>query len=199
MSEQTSEMPTARRHIIKRPRLTRLLDETTARIILLVAPAGYGKTTLAREWCETRSGTVWYQCTPASHDVAVARTEEIQNAKAMIVAQDYHPASDVRFGQVDPVAPAHHDAARDVRPPLLRVDCDPLRHDWPGYHRVAAWVAPAYYHQTLVVHYRPLLAGYDRQLHAVPGSHLVWAGSERHRVLGRSQNHPGFALCRYCD
>ena len=39
-----------RDHIIKRPRLTRLLDETEARVILLVAPAGYGKTTLAREW-----------------------------------------------------------------------------------------------------------------------------------------------------
>ena len=36
-----------RDHIIKRPRLTRLLDETEARVILLVAPAGYGKTTLA--------------------------------------------------------------------------------------------------------------------------------------------------------
>jgi DNA-binding NarL/FixJ family response regulator len=70
MSEQTTETPAARRHIIKRPRLTRLLDETTARIILLVAPAGYGKTTLAREWCESRQGTfIWYQAGPSAHDV----------------------------------------------------------------------------------------------------------------------------------
>src|SRR5947208_12038543 len=48
------ELPPAQRHIIKRPRLTKLLDEAEARIILLVAPAGYGKTTLAREWLRRR-------------------------------------------------------------------------------------------------------------------------------------------------
>lgn len=76
MSESTdSDVSRAQRHIIKRPRLTRLLDETSARIILLVAPAGYGKTTLAREWCESREGpTAWYQCTPASADVAALAT-----------------------------------------------------------------------------------------------------------------------------
>ena len=41
-------------YIIKRPRLTKLLDESEARVILLVAPAGYGKTTLAREWVRER-------------------------------------------------------------------------------------------------------------------------------------------------
>ncbi len=54
--------PAANSYIIKRPRLTTLLDETEARIILLCAPAGYGKTTLAREWSESRSEPVaWYR------------------------------------------------------------------------------------------------------------------------------------------
>lgn len=54
--------PAANSYIIKRPRLTTLLDETDARIILLCAPAGYGKTTLAREWSESRSEpVVWYR------------------------------------------------------------------------------------------------------------------------------------------
>src|SRR5213082_236571 len=58
-------------HIIKRPRLTRILDETDARIILLCAPAGYGKTTLAREWVATREEPVlWYSGGPAMADVA---------------------------------------------------------------------------------------------------------------------------------
>jgi LuxR family maltose regulon positive regulatory protein len=57
-------------YIIKRPRLTKLLDESEARIILLVAPAGYGKTTLAREWLEGKPGVAWYSGRPAMADVA---------------------------------------------------------------------------------------------------------------------------------
>jgi ATP/maltotriose-dependent transcriptional regulator MalT len=67
--ETTPATGVARRRIIKRPRLTRMLDESRARIILLVAPAGYGKTTLAHEWLDERQAT-WYRCGPASADVA---------------------------------------------------------------------------------------------------------------------------------
>lgn len=62
--------PLAQSFIIKRPRLTRLLDESEARIIMLIAPAGYGKTTLAREWLEGREGVAWYSGRPAMADVA---------------------------------------------------------------------------------------------------------------------------------
>jgi LuxR family transcriptional regulator, maltose regulon positive regulatory protein len=65
----TAERETDRRRIIERPRLTRMLDETQARIILLAAPAGYGKTTLAQQWLGGRPST-WYRGTPASADVA---------------------------------------------------------------------------------------------------------------------------------
>lgn len=61
-----------RRRIIERPRLTRLLDESPARIKMLVAPAGYGKTTLARQWIDQKNRQgAWVQCSPASSDVAV--------------------------------------------------------------------------------------------------------------------------------
>jgi ATP/maltotriose-dependent transcriptional regulator MalT len=46
-----------------------MLDASGARIILLVAPAGYGKTTLAHEWLEGRRAA-WYRASPASADVA---------------------------------------------------------------------------------------------------------------------------------
>jgi ATP/maltotriose-dependent transcriptional regulator MalT len=59
----------ARRYIIKRPRLTRLLDNANARALMLIAPAGFGKTTLAREWAAERPH-VWYQGTTATADVA---------------------------------------------------------------------------------------------------------------------------------
>jgi LuxR family transcriptional regulator, maltose regulon positive regulatory protein len=63
------EIPAGRRHIIERPRLTRLLDATSARVVMLVAPAGYGKTTLARQWLANRPHA-WYQASAASADVA---------------------------------------------------------------------------------------------------------------------------------
>jgi LuxR family transcriptional regulator, maltose regulon positive regulatory protein len=68
-ARQANPEPAARRHIIERPRLTRLLDQTQARVIMLVAAAGYGKTTLARQWLEGKPHA-WYGMTSASSDVA---------------------------------------------------------------------------------------------------------------------------------
>jgi LuxR family transcriptional regulator, maltose regulon positive regulatory protein len=67
--EAGQESSAGRRHIIERPRLTRLLDETSARVIMLVAPAGYGKTTLARQWLADQPHG-WYQGSASSADVA---------------------------------------------------------------------------------------------------------------------------------
>jgi ATP/maltotriose-dependent transcriptional regulator MalT len=73
------------RRIIRRPRLTSLLNESSARIRLLVAPAGYGKTTLAREWLnEPRRRDAWYLGEAASADVA-ALAIGIAEAAAEIV------------------------------------------------------------------------------------------------------------------
>jgi len=69
MVELEEQATGASRHIIERPRLTRLLDETTARVIMLVAPAGYGKTTLARQWLAKRPH-VWFEASTALADVA---------------------------------------------------------------------------------------------------------------------------------
>jgi LuxR family maltose regulon positive regulatory protein len=60
-----------RRRIIQRPRLLALLDASNAGVRMLVAPAGYGKTTLAEQWVaagDRRSG--WYTVRRASVDVA---------------------------------------------------------------------------------------------------------------------------------
>jgi LuxR family maltose regulon positive regulatory protein len=62
----------AQRHIIRRPRLTDLLDQTRARTIVLTAPAGYGKTTLAREWLGLRRRqALWCRVTTGVADIAV--------------------------------------------------------------------------------------------------------------------------------
>ena len=60
-------------HIIERPRLIARLEEGGGgRVTVLAAPAGYGKTTLARQWSERQTGPVaWYRTTRASGDVAL--------------------------------------------------------------------------------------------------------------------------------
>jgi DNA-binding CsgD family transcriptional regulator len=78
-----SEVSAARRHLIKRPRLTRMLDESGARIILLVAPAGYGKTTLARQWLEGKPH-VWYRGSPSDADVAALAVGIASTAAAFL-------------------------------------------------------------------------------------------------------------------
>jgi ATP/maltotriose-dependent transcriptional regulator MalT len=60
----------ADRRIIERPRLIKLLDESEAPITLLLAPAGYGKTTLARQWSKTLAGVIWISLSAGHRDVA---------------------------------------------------------------------------------------------------------------------------------
>jgi LuxR family maltose regulon positive regulatory protein len=73
------------RRIIERPRLTRLLAESPSRILLLTAPAGYGKTTLSKEWLAS-SGREhgWCQMTDASSDAA-ALALDLATAAAVVV------------------------------------------------------------------------------------------------------------------
>ena len=72
-----------RQRIIQRPRLTRLLDESLSRILMLVAPAGYGKTTLARQWLAERPHG-WYRGTGASADVAALAVGLAEAARAIV-------------------------------------------------------------------------------------------------------------------
>ena len=64
-------LPLAQRHLIHRPRLTRLLDDAKGRILVLAAPAGYGKTTLAHEWTSARGRrALWLRGRTGVADVA---------------------------------------------------------------------------------------------------------------------------------
>lgn len=92
----TIEPQIRRRRIIERPRLTRLLDESQGRIKMLVAPAGYGKTTLARQWLEGKQA-VWYTATPASADVA-ALAAGLRHTVAQIIP-DAGEALDARLAE----------------------------------------------------------------------------------------------------
>ena len=57
------------RHV-RRPRLTRLLDEARGQAVVIAAPPGYGKTALAAEWAEDKPDVAWYRASAASADLA---------------------------------------------------------------------------------------------------------------------------------
>jgi LuxR family maltose regulon positive regulatory protein len=89
MESESAEFSPAGRRIVERPRLTRLLAETESRVILLVAPAGYGKTTLAREWFATQQlQHVWYQATDRSSDVAGLALDLATAAETVVANTD---------------------------------------------------------------------------------------------------------------
>ena len=84
MTASTSKPRVRReRRIIERPRLIKLLDESEARIILLLAPAGYGKTTLARQWAKTLNGAIWVSLTPAHRDVVTFAEDVAAGVEAL--------------------------------------------------------------------------------------------------------------------
>ena len=58
------------RRIIERPRLINQLEESDARTILLIAPAGYGKTTLLEQWTKLHPPSWSYTAGPGSADLA---------------------------------------------------------------------------------------------------------------------------------
>jgi ATP/maltotriose-dependent transcriptional regulator MalT len=130
---ESVQPPLFRRHA-RRPRLTRILDESRAQAIVLIGPAGYGKTTLAMEWLQDNESAVWYRATNASADLA-AFSEGIADVVAPLV-----PGAGDRLKQRLRVADTPERAAR----PLAELLAEDLA-AWPegcllvvdDYHLVA--------------------------------------------------------------
>lgn len=121
MTEGTVDTPQInRRKIIERPRLTRLLDESPARIKMLIAPAGYGKTTLARQWLTAGRQSTWCVCGRQSQDIAALTASIVEAMNAVVPGVGDRAEQRVRMAE---------DPARDVDSlaALLIEDAD----DWP--------------------------------------------------------------------
>ena len=131
--ETVDHPPLFRRHA-RRPRLTRLLDESRAQAIVITAPAGYGKTTLATEWLQGREDVFWYHATNASADVAAFSAGLADLVSALL------PGAGDRLKQRLRVADTPERAAR----PLAELLAEDLA-EWPesallvvdDYHLVA--------------------------------------------------------------
>ena len=78
-----------RRRIIERPRLFGLLDESKARVRTLVAPAGYGKSTLGEQWVarDGRRGA-WFTARSSSTDVAALALGLARTCEALVEGCD---------------------------------------------------------------------------------------------------------------
>jgi LuxR family maltose regulon positive regulatory protein len=130
-----TEVVETRRRIIRRPRLTKLLDESPARIKLLIAPAGYGKTTLAREWLsDPNRQDVWYRGGPAAADVAALA------AGLSVAASEVVPEAGKRMRE-RLRATGHPEEDVEILAELFAEDLQP----WPE----DAWLAIDDYHSAM--------------------------------------------------
>ncbi|MCA1707364.1 MAG: hypothetical protein LC808_30495, partial [Actinobacteria bacterium] len=114
-----------------RPRLTRLLDDSTAQAIVITAPAGYGKTTLAKEWTQGKPNIAWYRASASSADVVALAVGIALSIQTLIPTAGRRLAQRVRIEgapEIDGTALAE----------LLAADLD----RWP----VDAWLVIDDYH-----------------------------------------------------
>ncbi|HUJ54448.1 MAG TPA: LuxR C-terminal-related transcriptional regulator [Gaiellaceae bacterium] len=90
-------------HIIERPRLIARIVDGDARVTVFAAAAGYGKTTLARQWAERQTGPVaWYQTTRASGDVAALAVEMDELLASIAPDLPRDPGRVARIASVNP-------------------------------------------------------------------------------------------------
>jgi len=118
------------RHV-KRPRLTRMLDDSSAQVILLHAPAGYGKTALAAEWLQETEHVAWYRATNASADVAAASVGIADAVNHFMPGAGDRLRRRVRMG----------DAPQNIVPALGELMSEDLA-EWPA----GAWLVIDDYH-----------------------------------------------------
>lgn len=183
------------RRIIERPRLIKLLDETDARTILLLAPAGYGKTTLARQWLKGMSRCVTLSLTPSDRDVVWLAEELAREIQAL----DEPAARSVREHVLARPSPERAPAAlgRAVAAALrsARIHCVFLDNyeavaESPECEGLVAYLGTADAHLLVASRVRPSWASSRKSIYGdvfeVTRSELAMTEEEVRKIVGRS-------------
>jgi ATP/maltotriose-dependent transcriptional regulator MalT len=158
--------PPVERRIVQRTRLLDELDAAEARTLLLVAPAGYGKTTLARQWLE-RTGGAWLHVTAATRDIPVL-ARDLGAAIAEIARIELR-----RIESALKASRTSVEQARDVARVILRQVVEP----------VGAWLVVDDYHLLAGSPAEELIGTLERsgrfRLLVTSREHPAWATSRR--------------------
>ena len=168
-ARERNQVPFLHRRHVRRPRLARVLDTCSAQSIILVGPAGYGKTSLAAEWLAERENVAWYRATSASADVAAFSAGLCETIVPIV------PGAGERVLQRLRIADSPESAAR----PLAELLAEDLT-DWPD----GGWLVIDDYQ--FVVTSKPVEEFMDWLLMLSP----------RLRVLVTSRRRPGWATAR---
>lgn len=168
-SPEQRQVPFLSRRHTRRPRLTRLLDASTAQSIILSGPPGYGKTSLAVEWLEHHPSVAWYRATSGSADLAAFSTGLADVIVPLV------PRAGHRLRQRLRVSEPPADAVR----PVAELLADDLS-DWPD----GSWLVIDDYH--LLADSTPVEEFMDWLLMLAP----------RLRVLATSRRRPAWATAR---
>ncbi len=78
-------IPTPRRQLVPRPRLTEQLRSDAAappRLVLVSAPAGFGKTTLLSEWLTDKEQVAWLSLDETDNDLRRFLTQLVASLQA---------------------------------------------------------------------------------------------------------------------
>ncbi len=85
MAEEPRKPRIRKRRIIERPRLIRALDRSEARVSMLIAGSGYGKTTLLEQWAPGDERVVgWFRARRSAADVSVVARALVSAAEVVV-------------------------------------------------------------------------------------------------------------------
>ena len=94
---------------VPRPHLLEQLDhrrQPDTRLVLICAPAGYGKTTLAADWARTRpAGVAWLSLDPADNDPNQFLAYLVAALRPAIPALSLNPQTYLHAQQTAPLEP----------------------------------------------------------------------------------------------